>query len=185
MSLIFMILMVMANWTEIVFTEKWIHDRAYPFVADINMDGRNDIVLTPTEQYPQMYKTAWYETPADPTRGNWIEHIIDENVQCITHALGVYDFNNDGWPDVFTAEMEQSDDPDEVRIYFNNGNGTSWTKEIISLTGSHWNQFADVDSDGDIDIFGANHGSKGQPVVELWINQTNPPKPIVENIPFL
>jgi hypothetical protein len=167
-----------SNWTKTVFTEEWTHDCAYPFVADINNDGRNDIVLTPTERYPQMYKTAWYEAPADPSTGNWKEHIVDGNVQCITHALGVYDFNNDGWLDIFTAEMEQSDDPDEVRIYFNNGSGTSWTKEILSLNGSHWNQFADVDSDGDIDIFGANHGSQGQPVVELWINQTNPPKPI-------
>ena len=74
--------------------------------------------------------------------------------------------------------MEQSDDPDEVRIYFNNGNGTSWTKKILSLKGSHWNQFADFDSDGDIDIFGANHGSKGHPTVELWENMTNPQIPL-------
>ncbi len=122
-----------------------------------------------------MYKTAVYFAPEDPTQGNWTEHVIDDNVQCITHALGVYDFNNNGLLDVFTAEMEQSDYPHEVRIYFNNSNGTSWTKEVISTSGSHWNQFADIDNDGDIDIFGANHGSTGQPVVEIWVNQTLSP----------
>ena len=163
-----------SEWTENVFTTAWDHTSTFPFMADINKDGRNDIVLTPTEKYPKMYKTAWYEAPVDPAQGNWKGHIIDEKVQCITHSIGVYDFDNNGTPDVFTAEMEQSDDPDEVRIYFNNGNGTSWTKKILSSKGSHWNQFADIDSDGDIDIFGANHGSQGPPTVELWENQSNP-----------
>ena len=162
-----------SDWTENIFTSSWDQTNAFPFVADINNDGRNDIVLTPTEKYPQMYKTAWYEAPVNPTQENWKEHIIDDEVQCITHSLGVYDFDNDGLLDVFTAEMEQSDDPDEVRIYYNSSKGSSWTKIIISDKGSHWNQFADIDADGDIDIFGANHGSKGPPVVELWINQTN------------
>jgi hypothetical protein len=167
-----------ANWTEIVFTTDWDYGNTYPFMADINNDGHNDIVLTPTEKANQTYKTAWYEAPADPVKDKWIEHIIEDNVECVTHSLGVYDFDADGKLDVFTAEMEQSNDPDEVRIYFNNGNGKSWTKKIISVKGSHWNQFADIDSDGDIDIFGANHGSKGIPKVELWENKTNPPIPL-------
>ena len=167
-----------AGWTETVYTTAWDYASTFPFVADINNDGRNDIVLTPTEASNQTYKTAWYEAPPDPTNGNWIEHIIDDKVQCVTHSLGVYDFDGDGNMDVFTAEMEQGVDPDEVRIYFNNGQGTTWTKKILSLKGSHWNQFADVDSDGDIDIFGANHGSSGVPTVELWVNKTDPPIPL-------
>lgn len=163
-----------AKWTEHTFTTAWTHDRAYPFVGDINKDGRNDIVLTPTELQRQTYKTAWYEAGVDPTKGNWTEHIIEDNIECVTHSLGVYDFDCDGTLDVFTAEMEQSTNPDEVRIYFNNGDGTSWTKKVISTGGSHWNQFVDIEPDGDIDIFGANHGSKGQPKAELWENKTNP-----------
>ena len=46
------------------------------------------------------------------------------------------------------------------------------------MDGSHWNQFADFDADCDIDIFGANHGSKGPPTVDLWENMTNPPIPL-------
>jgi predicted Zn-dependent protease len=167
-----------ANWIETVFTTAWDYNNTFPFVADINNDGYNDIVLTPTERLNQTYKTAWYEAPQDPTKSNWIEHIIDDNVQCVTHSLGVYDFDCDGNLDVFTAEMEQGDDPDEVRIYFNKDGGKSWTKKVLSPHGSHWNQFVDFDSDGDIDIFGANHGSQGPPAVDFWENQTNPPIPL-------
>ena len=163
-----------AKWTEHIFTNAWTHTCAYPFVADIDKDGRNDIVLTPTEKQKQIYKTAWYKAGPDPTKGGWTEHIIEDNIECVTHSLGVYDFDHDGTLDVFTAEMEQSADPDELRIYFNNGDGTNWTKKVIATTGSHWNHFIDVDTDGDIDIFGANHGSKGQPKAELWVNKTNP-----------
>ncbi len=171
----------LAKWKEIVFTTAWTHDRTYPVVGDINKDGRNDIVLTPTERGNQTYKTAWYEAPADPTKGNWTEHIIEDNIQCLTHSIGLGDFDCDGTLDVFTAEMEQSKNPDELRVYYNNGDGTSWTKKVIATTGSHWNQFVDIEPDGDIDIFGANHGlgrDAGQPTVELWENKTDPPIPL-------
>jgi hypothetical protein len=117
------------------------------------------------------YKTAWYEAPPDPAAGNWTEHIIEDNIQCVTHALGVYDFDCDGTLDVFTAEMVQSEDPDEVRVYYNtNGKGTVWQKQVIAASGSHSNQFFDFDGDGDIDIIGANHGGREKVKVELWIN---------------
>jgi hypothetical protein len=160
-------------WKQYTFTTAWTHDRTYPFVADIDGDGRNDIVLTPTERSDQTYKTAWYQAPAERTSSNWTEHIIENNIQCVTHALGVYDFDCDGDMDVFTAEMEQSKDPDEVRIYYNaDGKGNIWEKQVIARTGSHWCQFLDIEGDGDMDIFGINHGSIIQPKAELWENRT-------------
>ena len=161
-------------WQEYTFSEKWQHDSTYPFLADMNGDGRMDIVVTPTERGGQIYKTAWYEAPEDPTKGDWKEHIIENGIECVTHALGVYDFDNDGDMDVCTAEMEQSKDPDEVRVYYSSEGGTKWEKQVIYDGGSHWCQFFDIEGDGDIDILGANHGIKVKTFVQLWENKAAP-----------
>jgi hypothetical protein len=163
------------TWKAYTFTDAYSWLCTFPIIIDLNGDGRNDIVLTPTVWAGEYAKTAWYEAPEKQTNGNWVEHIIENNIECVTHALGVFDFNGDGTLDVFTAEMNSSEDPDEVRIYYNkDGKGKVWEKSIIAVSGSHMNQFFDFDGDGDVDIIGGNHGGNVPPMVELWINNTNP-----------
>jgi len=162
-----------STWKEFAFTKSYGWLCTFPVITDINKDGRSDIVLTPTVWAGEYSKTAWYEAPAKQTAGNWTEHIIENNVECVTHALGIFDFNSDGNPDVCTAEMNMGQDPDEVRIYYNaDAKGNTWKKSVISVTGSHSNQFMDFDKDGDIDILGGNHGVK--PMIEVWINNADP-----------
>lgn len=161
---------ISSDWTEHVFTDSWTHLSAFPFVADINGDGRPDIVLTPTEQAGEYYRTSWFEAPADPKSNGWIEHVIENNVECVTHSLEVADMDNDGDLDVVTAEMHQSADPDEVRVYLNeDGDGVTWTKEVVATKGSHYAHLVDVEPDGDYDIFGSNHSDTT--VIDLWVNQ--------------
>ena len=163
------------TWKEYTFTDAYSWLCTFPIIIDFNRDGRNDIVLTPTVWAGEYSKTAWYEAPKKQTDGNWVEHTIENNIECVTHALGVYDFNCDGTLDVFTAEMNSSEDPDEVRIYYNQDvKGDSWEKGVIAVSVSHMNQFFDFDGDGDVDIIGGNHGGNNKPMVELWINNTNP-----------
>jgi len=163
------------TWKEYTFTHAYTWLCTFPVVEDVNVDGRNDIVLTPTVWSGEYAKTAWYEAPKKRTTENWAEHIIENNIECVTHALGVYDFDCDGTVDVFTAEMNAGEDPDEVRIYYNRDTkGNIWKKSVISVGGSHMNQFIDIDLDGDIDIIGGNHGGNSKPFVEMWINKTNP-----------
>jgi hypothetical protein len=163
------------TWDEYTFTDAYTWLCTFPVVADVNMDGRNDIVLTPTVWSGEYAKTAWYEAPKKRTTEDWAEHIIENNIECVTHALGVFDFDCDGAVDVFTAEMNSGEDPDEVRIYYNQDNkGNTWKKNVIAVGGSHMNQFIDIDLDGDIDIIGGNHGGNTRPLIEMWINNTNP-----------
>ncbi len=163
------------TWEEYTFTDVYTWLCTFPVVADINRDGRNDIVLTPTVWPGEYAKTAWYEAPKERLADNWAEHIIENNIECVTHALGIYDFDCDGSIDVFTAEMNSGEDPDEVRIYYNQDvKGSTWRKSVIAAGGSHMNQFIDFDSDGDIDIIGGNHGGKIKPMIEIWINNTDP-----------
>jgi hypothetical protein len=119
-----------------------------------------------------MYRISWFEAPEDAKNSNWPEHIIEKVQETVVHALGVADMNNDGKPDVVIAEMHQGADPDEVRIYLNQGGGLKWTKQVLSTTGSHDIVVADIGADGDLDIVGANHAGSLQ-AVQLWENLTS------------
>ena len=143
-------------------------------MADINRDGRPDIVLAPAELKGQTYKVAWYESPSDPSAPDWIEHVVIPSIECVIHSLGVGDFDGDGDCDLAIAEMHQGDDLDEVSVLLNQGAGVAWRKQVLSTQGSHDIVVADIDNDGDLDIVGANHSGKSHPL-EPWRNELHRP----------
>jgi hypothetical protein len=157
------------SWTAHRFG-TW-HPNATAVTDDINCDALPDIVLSPSELRGSFYKMFWFEGPSNPTKENWTEHIIDENIECVIHGLQADDMNGDGAIDVIAAEMHQGTDPDEVVIYFNQDNGSSWEKQVLSVRGSHYIRAGDIGSDGDMDIIGANHGGNYQPI-EMWENES-------------
>jgi len=89
----------------------------------------------------------------------------------VIHGLVMADIDGDGLLDVVSSEMHQGADPDEVVVHINRQNGASWTRQVISVRGSHYIQVADVGADGDLDIMGANWSGDYQPI-ELWLNRT-------------
>lgn len=156
-------------WTAHRFA-SW-HPNATVQIADINGDKRLDVVLSPSELKGQFDKISWFEASSDPRNNNWPEHIIADRVECVIHGLAAADMNGDGAIDVVAAEMHQGSDPDEVGVYVNQANGTSWKKQVISTKGSHFIRVADIGNDGDMDIMGANWSSSYQPI-ELWENKS-------------
>lgn len=137
-------------------------------IADVNRDGRMDVLLAPGESSGRL---VWYES-ADPRKGPWEEHVIADDVSHI-HTFKSADVNNDGELDVVTAEMEQSP-LRRINVYYNQGKGLRWTQHTVAQTGSHNVRVADIGNDGDIDIIGANHGNYGGDTpVDLWENQLN------------
>ena len=163
---------VNGSWTQHIYTNSWTHDNAFIGSGDINGDNRRDIVLAPAELEGETYRIAWFEAPANPKQANWVEHIVEDNVEAVHHFVGVADMNNDGLLDIAAAEMQQGDNPDEVKIYLNQGQNQPWQKQVIATSGSHSMRIVDVDNDGDADLYGANWQGA---VVELWENQTCPP----------
>jgi len=149
-------------WKEYVFAD-W-HIDAVVRVADMNKDGRLDVVLTRSEG---PYKISWFEVPLEPERNEWTEHIIDGDID-FAHSLVVCDMDNDGNLDVVTAEMHQSSRK-RVMVYFNQGNAVDWKRQVIATTGSHNLCVADIDGDGNLDIVGANWSGNYQPI-EMWKN---------------
>ena len=94
---------------------------------------------------------------------DWTEHTIEDGIEAVTHSLQVADMDGDGDADVMTAEMHQSVDPDEVRVYLNeDGVGNEWSKIVVDTSGSHYADLIDVEPDGDYDIFGADHDGTNQ-----------------------
>jgi hypothetical protein len=93
--------------------------------------------------------------------------VVDAPVETVHHFAGIADFDGDGLGDIATAEMHQGEDPDEVKIYLNAGAGETWRKVVLSTTGSHSMRIADLDGDGDMDLYGANWRGRA---VEWWEN---------------
>jgi hypothetical protein len=142
-------------------------------LADMNGDGRLDIILTRSEGH---YRLSWFEAPVEPRIGwtehwaggkdsGWIEHVVDDSVD-FAHSLSVCDMDNDGLPDIVTAEMHQSKRK-RVMVYLNRGGAIKWKQQVVAETGSHNICVADVGKDGKMDIVGANWSGDYQPV-EMW-----------------
>jgi len=163
---------ILGPWTEHFYSTLWRHADTEVQCSDLNNDGRPDIVLTPAELMGGIYHISWFEAPEDAKKPDWREHVIEEVQETVVHSLGVADMNNDGKPDVVIAEMHQGVDPDEVRVYLNQGGGLTWMMEVLSTTGSHDIVLVDIGADGDIDIVGANHAGSFQ-MVQLWENLTS------------
>ncbi len=157
-----------AAWPAHRYAGEW--DYPFTFVAagDIDGDGRTDIALSPSERAGGSYRISWFEAPADPKSGAWREHVIDSPVETVHHFIGIADFNGDGLGDVATAEMHQGEDPDEVKVYLNPGSGRAWKKLVLATTASHSMRIADIDGDGDPDLYGANWRGRR---IEWWENK--------------
>jgi hypothetical protein len=149
-------------WTQN--TSSWMDNNGKVHVADMNKDGRLDVLLSHSEK--PGYPVSWYEA-SDPKNGPWTEHVIDYVDYC--HTLKAADMDNDGDLDVVTAEMPKSSDPDEVIVFINAGDSLTWTKQVVAITGNYSAMIGDIGSDGDMDIVGCQ--SFDSPPIELWENK--------------
>ncbi|MCA9874174.1 MAG: VCBS repeat-containing protein, partial [Anaerolineales bacterium] len=117
-------------------------------VADLNGDGRLDVIVTEENGEDSDAQTFWWEQPADPTGGDWPRHLL--TTQATTNSLDVADMNGDGSTDVVLAEHRGGL---KLAIWVNDGQG-NFTEQVVS-TGkeSHLGaQTVDLDGDGDLDI---------------------------------
>jgi hypothetical protein len=151
------------DWEKHSFDASWEASTVAVAAADLNEDGRKDVILAFGESTGEM---AWYEAPPDPEDGPaWTKHPIATPVDFV-HTFKTADIDGDGQLDIVFAEMAQSTRK-RVGFFRNGGLGASWTLQVLSETGSHNVRVGDIGADGDLDVLGANW--QGGPV-ELWEN---------------
>jgi len=150
-------------------------------ISDLNKDGLPDIYVTNDYIEPDYF----YINNGDATFTNRItDHI--QHISQSAMGLDIADFNNDTWPDIFTADMLPADNrrikllygPDNYMQYalavmagyyhssmrnmlqMNNGNGTfSEIGQFAGISNTDWSWaplFADFDNDGWKDFFISN-----------------------------
>ncbi len=159
-------------WEEHVIGPKYGENDAGPCLAaaDLNGDGRMDMISAPNEGNPDPnLGLIWWEAPQDPLQGQWTKHTIDGSYVSVHRIIPAY-MNDDRKIDLVLAEQEQSPQ-DRIAVFFNDGSG-NFTQDVLAKTGGHDVYVADVDGDGDQDILNANHGVYGAPhPIELFVNQ--------------
>ena len=150
---------------NICYSINWRDNCCKVAIADVNGDGRLDVILSHSEK--PGYPVSWYEAPLDPKRGEWREHPIGQVDYC--HSLKAADFDGDGDVDLLAAEMPRYTPQDApVVIFFNRNKGLKWEEEVLARTGSYSAQIGDIGNDGDPDIIGLRNFDR--PPIEIWEN---------------
>jgi len=103
--------------------------------------------------------------------GTWVGKIILDEVDN-GHTLQVVDFNGDGHPDIFSAEMRFGEgNPDsKMQVLLGDGQGRFKKMLIAKGYGNHESWITDLDGDGDYDILGKPYSWKA-PRLDIWINE--------------
>ena len=166
-------------------TAQWIAHRIGPneveaptlTTADVNGDGRADVIQAPNEGAQGTQAIVWWQAPQDRRAGTWQRHAIAVGWQNV-HAIVTGDFNRDGKLDLLVPEEEQSHDVegswdyhnDRVAIFSGTGKG-GFVQTVLARTGGHNPVTADFNRDGRLDFINSNHGVYGAPkTITLYLN---------------
>jgi hypothetical protein len=158
-------------------------DASYTFsrsaAGQLIAGGRPEIVLVVGDGLAPMFLYEWQN-------GTWKKKTLIDEVDN-GHSLALIDFNGDGHLDIFNAEMRFSADhnPDaKLRILLGDGKG-NFTDYIINEGYSHHEaKIADLDGDGDYDIFSKPYAYRA-PGIDIWLqNGTGNPLSVADGTGF-
>ncbi|MCP5101017.1 MAG: VCBS repeat-containing protein, partial [Chloroflexi bacterium] len=140
------------SWTPFTIHTPLVGETDRTHLVDMDEDGDLDSVIG--YGHDPEGKLAWYERPSDPTQP-WTEHLIANLVN--PQSVSVADMDIDGDLDIVVGEHRLGDPENSRLIIFENmdGQGGAWIDHLIHVGDEHHDgtQVADLDNDGDLDIF--------------------------------
>ena len=135
--------------------------------ADLNGDGIEDVVFTNAEELTNNSDAVKPEGIsvflADGVGGDdWTEIQLQTHSRKL-HNLDAVDVDLDGDLDLLSgiSKVGKGNDPPEVFVYLNGGDGTTWTKVVVDNVNIYSGVFGDFDGDGDADIVGPDNWKSG------------------------
>ena len=136
-------------------------------VADINNDFRNELIVSHSEGCGNV---SFFHA-SDPKSGPWTEKPVYSTSSCGWHSLQVGDINNDGKPDIMSAQMHGL-----VMAFYNPGADAlgAWASDQVATTGLHTAVLADVDRNGSLDIVGCNYDGDSPVGMKYYKNGSVP-----------
>jgi hypothetical protein len=134
-------------------------------VADVDGDGEDEIVLVEGDVPYNEDRPARLGVFDPP---EWSVTLIHDELSN-PHTLQVADFDDDGAPDLFVAEMglEPGHEPRQL-LFHNDGTGSFEVELLGAGIPTHEAKVVDLDGDGRLDIVGKAYTERH---VDAWFNE--------------
>jgi type 1 glutamine amidotransferase len=117
-------------------------------IAEMNGDGRPDVVLSVSEEEGDL---AWFEGPRDPSKSPWLRHTVGTGLNSV-HSVDVADMNGDRMPDVAASEFRGAG---RLMLFLSDSAGAWATWTIARGENLHNTRVGDVNRDSRPDVLGA------------------------------
>lgn len=148
------------EWRRTCFAPDFMKTRLA--VQDLDGDGQPEIVLSEGEQ--EGARLAVCHAP------DWTPRVLMDDLSH-PHSLEIADFNADGRPDIFTAEMGlHKNEIPRTFVFINQGDGRFVPQIVHEGIPLHEAKAADLNGDGLPDIVGKPYAAGGP--VSVWFNET-------------
>jgi hypothetical protein len=125
--------------------------------ADIDKDGRLDVVVGCGQATVQEGTVYWFKAPEDPTQANWQRFQVEPATNMSFFKMYTMDVNNDKRQDIIAGTNAGT------YVYINPENpaqeGAQWERLLLEGTGSS-DYLADMDRDGKMEIVNSHLGTK-------------------------
>lgn len=138
---------------------------------DVDEDGWLDIVVSSGHNFSEGY-VAWYKIGTDPGK-HWQAYPISRKLRA-PENLVLLDWNNDGKPEVITAELRFSFFRGaRCFMYSFTGSENTWHEIMLDKNRNyHLMGSADLDKDGDVDLYAGSFEERNSYAHLDWFENT-------------